>query len=83
MIHSEPVSAIDQDQREDQRHHVSSRPPTLRVHVQEIDHVHDDLRHGEHRDRRIAVAILLSSTPVITSQNGIAVRTTERPKPVR
>ena len=30
-----------------------------------------------------AVASLLPSTPVMTSQNGMAVRTTDRPKPIR
>ena len=82
MTQSEPLSVMTtQHEREDQRQH-GPAAFGLRVHVQEVDHVHDDLHGGEAEDDEGRDGWSLSNTLPITSQNGIAVRITDSTKPV-
>ncbi len=83
ITHNEPHQRDHHhDQGEDQRHH-GPAAFGAGVHVQEVHHVDDDLGDRKRHDRSAAVGLVAPIAPVMTSQNGIAVRMTDRPKPIR
>ncbi len=83
ITHSEPVSVITTSTRVKISASMFQPPSRLGVHVQEVDHVDDDLHGREAHDDEGRDARACSSTLPITSQNGIAVRITDSTKPVR
>ncbi len=68
MTHNEPLSTITTSTSgEDQRQRVPAALG-LRVHVQEVDHVHDDLHDGEGQQDQHQQRRGLAPTPPITSR---------------